>query len=103
MEGRAPADLRGEIGRPSFDRLEAIPPYLLSPEGMEAPLPEITELPPEIPPARKPQGGRLLKAVRSGVFGHRPPAHDEVDPHGWKQRLAPNVTLREHRVHGRGQ
>lgn len=85
--------------------LADIPPYLLSPEGLEAPLPEVTELAPATPPpqARKPEGGRLLEALRTGAFGHREPARRGFDPHGSKQRHAPIVQLREHRVHGRGQ
>lgn len=103
MDSRRPADMQRERGRPAFGSPADIPPYLLTPEGLEAPLPEVTELPPETPRAQKPAGGRLLEALRTGALGHREPAHRGFDPHTAKSRHAPIATLREHRVHGRGQ
>lgn len=95
--------MQRESGKPTFARPEDFPPYLLNPEGMEAPLPEVTELPPETPRAQKPAGGRLLEALRAGALGHREPGHRGFEPHLAKARHAAIVPLREHRVHGRGQ
>lgn len=103
MGGRIPTE-RENAGRQSgLGQPGEIPPYLLSPEGLEAPLPEVTELLPEIPAAPKSRGAPVPPSLRTGPLAHGGPSRHGFDPHGFRQRHAPNVTLREHRVHGRGQ
>jgi len=102
MGGRSPAET-GQAG-PGVGRGQSaeIPPYLLSPEGLEAPLPEVTDLLPATPLVRQGTGAPVPPSHRAGPPGHDP-AHAGRDPHGFKPRHASVAPLREHRVHGRGQ
>lgn len=102
MGGRSPGEM-GPAGRAvGLGHPADIPPYLFSPEGLEAPLPEVTELPTGAPVARKGLGAPVPPLLRSGPLAHGNAPRHGHDPHGFK-RHASVAPLREHRVHGRGQ